>query len=105
MTNPAKLITPGARMVNLLDKTPQGKRGSGNRPKVNVKALARRVDKVRNFPINTCPASRHLHTMADCLMTTGGYPMLTEEPEHCAESIYAVLASLWEARTELAKRK
>jgi hypothetical protein len=40
--------------------------------------------------------------MADCL-TSGGYPMLHEEPEHCAISIYSVLESLWKARSELAR--
>jgi hypothetical protein len=64
-----------------------------------LKKIQRRVDKARQFPANTCPASRHLHIMADCLVK-GGYPMLQEEPEHCAESIYAVLESLWTARTE-----
>ena len=64
-----------------------------------LKELRRRVNKARRFPDNTCPASRHLHIMADCLLK-GGYPMLQEEPDHCAESILAVLASLWEARTE-----
>jgi hypothetical protein len=67
-----------------------------------LKALQRRVNKARKFPANTCPASRHLHIMADALVKSG-YPMLQEEPVHCAESIYAVLASLWEARSENAK--
>ena len=65
--------------------------------------LRRRVALARKFPTNTCAASRHLHIMADRLMKKGGYPMLAEEPEHCAESIYSVLASLWEARTKLSK--
>jgi hypothetical protein len=67
--------------------------------KARIKALRRRVDKARKFPTNTCPASRHLHMMAECLLK-GGYPMLQEEPDHCAESILAVLESLWEARTK-----
>lgn len=33
------------------------------------------------------------------------YPMLDEDPEHCAGSIYSVLESLWKARAELAKLK
>lgn len=68
-----------------------------------VKAARARANKARRFPTNTCPASRHLHIMADSLTKKGGYQMLTEEPEHCAESIYAVLASLWEARSENGK--
>lgn len=31
--------------------------------------------------------------------------MLTEEPEHCALSLYSVLESLWKARIELARLK
>jgi hypothetical protein len=41
--------------------------------------------------------------MADCLMSGRGYPMFEEEPEHCAESIYAVLESLWKLRAREAK--
>ena len=62
--------------------------------------LKRRANEVRNFPTNTCSASRHLRLMADGLAGKG-YPMLTEEPKHCAESIYATIVSLWEARSAL----
>ena len=34
-----------------------------------------------------------------------GYPDLAEEPLHCAESLYATIAALWEARTELDRWK
>jgi hypothetical protein len=71
--------------------------------KKRLTALRRRVSRARNFPTNTCPSSRHLHIMADQLSKHGIYHMLNEEPVHCAESIYAVLASLWEARTKLEK--
>lgn len=46
----------------------------------------------------TCPASRHLHIMADCVVRKAGYPMLHEEPVHCAETMLAVLAELWRLR-------
>lgn len=65
----------------------------------------RRAAKARRFPDNTCGASRHLHIMANYLAAGKPYCMFTEEPQHCAESIYAVIAALWEARTELAKVK
>jgi hypothetical protein len=65
--------------------------------------LRRRVNRARRFPTNTCPASRHLHAMADALAGRGDYPMLRDEPEHCAGSIYAVLEALWKARTRLAQ--
>lgn len=72
-------------------------------PSNELKNLRRRVNRARNFPTNTCPASRHLHIMADALSSGRGYPMLQEEPEHCAGSIYAVLESLWKARSELVR--
>jgi hypothetical protein len=66
--------------------------------------LRRRVDRARHFPDNTCPASRHLHMIAEALAAGKPYPMLTEEPEHCAITMLSVLESLWKART-LAARK
>jgi hypothetical protein len=60
--------------------------------------LRRRVDRARDFPANTCPASRHLHMIAEALATGRDYPMLREEPEHCAASMLSVLESLWKAR-------
>jgi hypothetical protein len=78
------------------------------RERERIASLRRRVRKARaGTPEHcvTCPASRHLHIMADSLMKKHRkglrYPMLEEEPEHCAESIYAVLTCLWEARRYL----
>ena len=65
--------------------------------------VRRRVDRARNFPHNTCGASCHLHMMADALALGKPYPMLSEDPEHCAGSMLSVLESLWKARTKLAK--
>lgn len=62
---------------------------------------ADRADKARQFPVNTCPASRHVQLIADALAKGEKYHMLEEEPEHCAESMHSVVASLWEARTRL----
>ena len=70
-----------------------------------IKNLRRRVNRARKFPVNTCSSSRHLHIMADTLASGKPYLMLIDEPEHCAMSIYAVLESLWKARTELARLK
>lgn len=50
----------------------------------------------------TCPASRHVHLMAEALWKGQPYPMLAEEPKHCAESLFAVVKALWEARQKLA---
>lgn len=66
--------------------------------------LKRRATRARDAALVTCPASRHLALMAEALAAGRPYPMLTEEPQHCAESMLAVCAALWEARAELAKR-
>lgn len=68
-----------------------------------LKALRRRVNKARDFPKHTCGASRHVQIMADCLAEGRVYHQFTDEPQHCAETLYAVLASLWEARQELTR--
>lgn len=73
--------------------------------KARLKNLRRRVNRARNFPENTCSASRHLHMIAERLATGKPYPMLQEEPDHCAETLLAVLESLWKARTELQRLK
>ena len=57
----------------------------------------------RDAPHNTCPASRHVAMMADGLASKHGYPMLAEEPEHCADSMRSVVESLWAMRTALRK--
>lgn len=70
---------------------------------MNTTDLKRRASRAKRFPDNTCPASRHLHLMAQRLSAGKPYPMLADEPRQCAETMLAVLASLWEARTKLAK--
>lgn len=70
-----------------------------------LRNVRRRVNRARNFPENTCSASRHLHIIAAQLASGKPYPMLTEEPQHCALTMLAVLESLWKARTELARLK
>lgn len=67
----------------------------------STKRARKAADKARKFMVNTCPASRHLHIMADALAKGGKYHMFDDEPEHCAESIYAVITALWLARDEL----
>ena len=70
-----------------------------------LRKLMRRVDRARHFPSNTCPASRHLHMMAIALAKGKKYHMFKEEPQHCAETMLAVLESLWKARASVAKLK
>lgn len=73
--------------------------------KARLKNLRRRVNRARNFPENTCGASRHLHLIAERMAAGKQYPMLQEEPAHCAETMLSVLESLWKARTELERLK
>lgn len=68
-----------------------------------IKKLKKRANKARSFPVNTCGASRHVFMIAENMAKKGGYPMLHEEPKHCALSMLATVAALWEARTELDK--
>ncbi len=77
----------------------------GGTDRRELRRLQRRANRARQFPVNTCPASRHLHSMADTLGRGREYLMFREEPQHCATSILAVIAALWEARTALARLK
>lgn len=65
-----------------------------------LRSSLRRTNRARNFPTNTCPASRHLHLMAECLAKGKPYAMFDEEPEHCAITMLSVLESLWTLRTK-----
>lgn len=65
---------------------------------MSLTQLKRRTTRARNAAFVTCPASRHMQLMALALADGRPYPMLTEEPQHCAESMLAVCAALWEAR-------
>lgn len=59
--------------------------------------LRRRVNRARRFEA-TCPASRHLHQIAEALASGKPYPMLIEHPQHCAASMLGVLEALWKLR-------
>jgi hypothetical protein len=69
------------------------------------KDIIKRLRKVRSFPTNTCPYSRHAQMMGENLVREKPYPMLQEEPEHCGGSILATVLALYEARSEIAKLK
>jgi hypothetical protein len=64
--------------------------------------LVKRMNDARDFPANTCGASRHAAMIAEALCSGDDYPMLAEEPDHCGGSIAATVAALWECRTKLA---
>jgi len=65
--------------------------------------LVKKMNDARDFPANTCGASRHAAMIAEALCSGEDYPMLAEEPDHCGGSIAATVAALWECRTKLAK--
>lgn len=67
-------------------------------------ATMRRVNRARNFPTNTCPASRHAVMIAEQIRN--GYDFgsdCEEDREHTAASILSVVESLWKLRTRVAK--
>ena len=66
--------------------------------------LVRQMNDARDFPANTCGASRHAAMIAEALCSGEDYPMLAEEPDHCGGSIAATVAALWECRTKLAQQ-
>lgn len=69
-----------------------------------IAKLRRRITLSRRFPTNTRPFSRHVEMMGDALAGRG-YPMLQEEPLHCAISLLATVDELYRARTEIARLK
>lgn len=68
-----------------------------------LRNLRRRVARARRFPENTCPASRHLHLLAEQLAAGRPCPQITDEPQHVAESMLGVLEALWKARTKMGR--
>lgn len=63
------------------------------------------MDEVRDFPNNTCPASRHAQMIAEGLIKDGVYEMIEDDPEYVGVSIASVVASLWRERRENAELK
>jgi hypothetical protein len=61
----------------------------------------RLMNESRDFPNNTCPASRHVQMIAETLAAGEKYHMLDEELEHCAGSLASVVSSLYQTRTFL----
>ena len=65
----------------------------------------RKLDAMRYKGAKTCPASRHAHMIVDSLRSKDGVGKLLAdagyEPDHMADSLESVIASLWEARTYL----
>jgi hypothetical protein len=87
---PVPLIAAGARH----------RRRPPSRWPAGCRAMAAAADKARQFPTNTCGASRHVQLIAEQLLEYGA--LSGADPDHVAESLLATVAALWAARTELA---
>jgi hypothetical protein len=59
----------------------------------------RGADEARQFPDNTCPASRHAQMIGEALVKGEAFPELSEEPGLCGQSILATVGALYRART------
>lgn len=70
--------------------------------KLAIGKLLRRIEAARRFPDNTDPCVRHVQIMGETLGAGRPYPMLDEERGHCAISLLAVVAALYEARNAAA---
>lgn len=56
----------------------------------------------RDFPVNTCPASRHAAEIGEAMITHEDEVMaLIDDFAHAGESILITVAALWEARSQL----
>ncbi len=70
-----------------------------------IRNAQRRINRGGYYITYTDPCSRHVRSMADALTRYGEYPMLREEPLHCAVSMLATVEALWAARKEVARLK
>lgn len=92
----------GERAHELRDEARRLERASDA---ARLRNLRRRVSRARDFPANTCPASRHLHLIADTLAKGQPYHGCAwegwdqQDREWIAETMLSVLESLWKLRT------
>lgn len=67
--------------------------------------LVARADRARDFPKNTCPASRQVQMIGEALVKGEKYHMIDDEPEYVGSALLSVVASLYEARTSLTRAR
>jgi hypothetical protein len=65
----------------------------------------RRALRWRDFPKNTCPASRNVEMAAEGLMRLRRAGVVDDEAMHIAASLWSVLGDLWQARTRISNLK
>lgn len=68
---------------------------------MSTKTLIKRMRAARNFPANTCGASRHAHDVAEAMLKGRGTTM--DVSEYVGSSISVTVTALWEARTTIAR--
>lgn len=66
-----------------------------------AEASIRAADAARDFPTNTCGASRHVQMIGEYLARGQKFAMLDEEPEYVGRNLLSTVESLWKARTEI----
>lgn len=66
-------------------------------------AMLARLDAARNFPANTCGASRHTEDIGRHLMSGPDARFDEDDVQHAGDSLCATVCALYEARTELAQ--
>lgn len=76
-------------------------------PANKIRNLKRRVERARRGGAAdrcvTCPASRHVHSLAESILTRGFDLADFYDEKEAAGSLLSVLESLWKARAELAR--
>lgn len=65
----------------------------------------RRVNRHRQFPVNTCGASRYVELIGRTLVRGKRHAQIEEEPEDVGLALLSVCGSLYQARTEIARLK
>lgn len=73
--------------------------------KERYQSLINRVEKARNFPHNTTPASRYIAMIGQHLFEDGKSFSLDDDPQHCGESMLLTVADLWETKNKIHELK
>jgi hypothetical protein len=67
--------------------------------------VVERIWEARQFPVNTCAASRITEGLGFALFDGEEYPLLAESPAEVGIYLLDTVACLYEARTEVARLK
>jgi hypothetical protein len=63
-----------------------------------VRTLMRRVSRARQFPINTCAASRLVESVGRALVRDGRSALIQDDPREIGEMMLWTVLALWRAR-------